>query len=388
MISIARRNLFAEKVKLIISVGGVTFSTFLILTLLGIYSGITLQITQYINKTAADIWVTEEGVTDMFHSSSLLADNLKNSIARKIGSGSKIYRLIARSTELKVRQGGILATKRQREKIKEDTDTLKAKINLVGYDTSTGVGGPWKIKEGKDVPAKGEVIIDEMIAKNKRISVGDNVEIANENFTVAGISRETNFIVQQMVFMNFDEAADLFNFKGKVNYYLVSLDDPSSVFEAREKISEGVSKVSVRTKKEWANMSAELVNESFVPIIFIIVIIGFLVGTVIVGLTVYTATMEKIREYGILKAIGVNNFTLYKIVFEQSFWTVLLGFITGGVLSLIIAPYIEGYSAIKVLISPFTFFETFIGTIFMSIMASYIPVKKIAGVDPVSVFKS
>lgn len=387
MISIARKNLFAEKVKLLISVGGVMFSTFLILTLLGIYSGITLQITRYINKAGADIWVTEEGVTDMFHSFSLLPDSLKGQIERKIEKG-KVHRLILRSTEIKVREKDVLLTKRLREKAKEEEGILKAKVNLIGYDTTSGIGGPWKIKTGKDIPGKNEVIIDEMLSKNKKINLGDSVEIAGENFTVTGISSETNLIVQQMAFMDFKEAQDLFNFKGKVNYYLVSLDDPSSVFETKEKITEGVSRVSVRTKREWAGMSAELINESFVPIIFIIVIIGFLVGTVIVGLTVYTATMEKIREYGILKAIGADNFTLYKIVFEQSFWTVLFGFITGSILSLFIAPYIESYSAIMVIISPFTILETFIGTIFMSILASYLPVRKIASVDPVSVFKS
>ncbi|MCL6096615.1 MAG: ABC transporter permease [Patescibacteria group bacterium] len=387
MVSIARKNLFTEKLKLLISVGGVMFSTFLILILLGIYSGLTIQITEYINKTQAAIWVTEEGVTDMFHSSSLLPDSLKNQIERKI-EGGKVYRLIARATELKVREEGILTTKRQREKAKEDEGILKAKVNLIGYDTATGIGGPWKIKAGKDVPGKNEIIIDEMLAKNKKIQLGDNVEIAGENFTVVGISQETNLIVQQMVFMNFEDAQDLFNFKGRVNYYLVSLDDPSRALEVKERIAQGVSKVSVKTKQEWANMSAEFINESFVPIIFIIVIIGFLVGTVVVGLTTYTATMEKIREYGILKAIGAKNVILYKIVIEQSLWTVLFGFIAGSILTLIVAPQIEHYSAVKVLFSPFTFLETFAAAILMSIIASYLPIRKIAGVDPVTVFKS
>ncbi len=387
MISIARKNLFAERLKLFISVGGVTFSTFLILILLGIYSGVTIQITQFINKAGADIWVTEEGVFDMFHSSSLLPDSLKGQIERKI-EGGKVYRLIVRATELKVREKGVLTTKRQREKAKNDEGVLKAKVNLIGYDTTTGVGGPWKIIAGKDVPGKKEVIIDEMLAKNKKINLGDNVEIANENFTAVGISAETNLIVQQMIFMNFEDAQDLFNFRGKVNYYLVTLDDPTTLIEAREKIAQGVPNVSVRTRREWANMSAELVNESFVPIIFVIVLIGFLVGTVVVGLTIYTSTMEKIREYGILKAIGAKNITLYKIVFEQGLWTVLFGFITGSIVSLFVAPYVEHYSAIKVLLSPLTFLETFIVTIIMSVIASYIPIKKIAGLDPVSVFKS
>lgn len=387
MISIARKNLFSEKLKLFISVGGVMFSTFLILVLLGIYSGITRQITQYINKTQADIWVTEQGVSDMTHSSSLLPDNLKGQIERKTENG-KAYRLIAKSTEIKVREKGVLLTKRQREKSKEDVGIVKAKVSLVGYDTSTGIGGPWKIKEGKDYPGKNEVIIDYMLSKNKKINIGDNIEIVNEDFTVVGISEETNVIVQQMIFVNFEDAQDLFNLRGKVNYYLVLLDDPSTALETKEKISQGISKVSVKTQKEWAEKSAQIVNETFVPIIFVIVIIGFLVGTVVVGLTAYTATVAKIREYGILKAIGAKNFTLYKIVIEQSFWTVLFGFILGTVLTLFITPHVEHYSAIKVLLNPGLFLGTFIATVFMSLIASYIPIKKIAGLDPVTVFKS
>src|SRR3712207_8259794 len=43
----------------------------------------------------------------------------------------------------------------------------------------------------------------------------------------------------------------------------------------------------------------------------------FVVGTAIIGLIIYTATVEKTREYGILKAIGLSNRRLYSLVFQQ-----------------------------------------------------------------------
>lgn len=387
MISIARKNLFSEKFRFLISVGGVVFSTFLILTLLGIYAGITAQMIRYVEKTTADIWITEEGVTDMSHSSSFIPDSIKSQIERKIGGG-RVYRLIARGTQLKIRPKGTLTTKRQREKTVKDENTPKAKVSLIGYDTSSGVGGAWKIREGKQTPGKKEIIIDALLAKNKRIRLGDNVEILNEDFTVVGISEETNFIVQQMVFINFDEAQDLFSMEGSVNYYLVQLDQPESRFEIKEKLDKEIPNISVRTKREWANKSAELVTETFVPIIFVIVIIGFLVGTVVVGLTIYTTTMEKIREYGILKAIGATNKTLYAIVFEQSLWTVSLGFLGGSILTLLFAPSIERYTAIGIILSPFTFIQGGVAASIMSLLASSIPIRRITGIDPVIVFKS
>lgn len=363
------------------------FSTFLILTLLGIYAGITSQMVRFIKKTAADIWITEEGVTDMSHSSSFLPDTLKSQIERKIGQGNA-YRLIARGTQLKVRPKGVLTTKRQREKTIEDEQTPQAKVSLVGYDTTSGIGGPWKIKEGKNAPGSGEIIVDALLAKNKNIRLGDNVELLNEDFTVVGISDETNFIVQQMAFIPFAEAQDLFQMTGMVNYYLVRLDHPEYQMEIKEKLDKEIPNITVRTQNEWANKSAEIVNETFVPIIFVIVIIGFLVGTVVVGLTIYTTTMERIREYGILKAIGARNAVLYKIVFEQSLWTVVLGYVNGSWLALLIAPSIERYTAVNIVLSPVTFLQAGMAALAMSFVASYIPLKRITAIDPVMVFKS
>ncbi len=45
------------------------------------------------------------------------------------------------------------------------------------------------------------------------------------------------------------------------------------------------------------------------------------VGLSVAGLTIYTATVEKSREYGILKAEGSTNRFLYRVVIEQSLVT-------------------------------------------------------------------
>lgn len=49
-----------------------------------------------------------------------------------------------------------------------------------------------------------------------------------------------------------------------------------------------------------------------------LVLIGFVIGTLVIGPTIYTARMEKRREYGVLKAIGFSNRALYEIVWRQS----------------------------------------------------------------------
>src|SRR3972149_10676497 len=72
MVSLARRNLFQEKARLLISVGGVAFALLLVLALDGLVAGSLAQITAYINSTGADVYVAQSGVRTMHMSASAL----------------------------------------------------------------------------------------------------------------------------------------------------------------------------------------------------------------------------------------------------------------------------------------------------------------------------
>src|SRR3972149_6201543 len=72
MVSVARRNLFQEKARLLISVGGVAFALLLVLALDGLVAGSMAQITAYINHSGADVYVAQAGVRTMHMSSSAL----------------------------------------------------------------------------------------------------------------------------------------------------------------------------------------------------------------------------------------------------------------------------------------------------------------------------
>src|SRR5512139_1348382 len=80
MIRLAHRNLFQNKIRLLISAGGVALSLLLILALDAIFSGVEQRVTAYIDNSGADIWVSQEDVFNMHMASSSLPD----SVARKV----------------------------------------------------------------------------------------------------------------------------------------------------------------------------------------------------------------------------------------------------------------------------------------------------------------
>src|SRR3972149_10611574 len=63
---------------------------------------------------------------------------------------------------------------------------------------------------------------------------------------------------------------------------------------------------------------------------FLTAVLGLAVGGAIVGQTIYTNTMEHLRELGTLKAIGAKNSDIYKMIFIQTGISVIIGYAAGS----------------------------------------------------------
>jgi putative ABC transport system permease protein len=74
---------------------------------------------------------------------------------------------------------------------------------------------------------------------------------------------------------------------------------------------------------------------------FLTVFLGCLVGVVVVAQTLYTSTMEHIKEFGTLKAIGGSNGDIYKILARQATLSAVIGFVLGAVPSFLLRPVVE-----------------------------------------------
>src|SRR5574341_1852495 len=69
---LARRNLFQDKTRLILSVGGVALAVMLILVLNGFLTGMNRQITSYLNRSPGSLIVAQKGVSNLLGATSLL----------------------------------------------------------------------------------------------------------------------------------------------------------------------------------------------------------------------------------------------------------------------------------------------------------------------------
>ena len=325
---------------------------------------------EYIQNLPADLWVGQAGSRDMFHSVSILS--LQDEERIKAVDGVKEVASFS-GRQLLFRIKG------------EEVPTY-----IVGYDVARGVGGPLRVIEGKDRPSKGEIIIDTVLAKNKKIRMGDTLKIGEEEeFRVSGISEGGNVILYQYSFIIKEDAERLFKLENVTNYFLITLESDADRMAVAKKIEEAVAGVNVFTKEAFVNKNSEIIRETFLPIILVLSLIGFAVGVMVIGLMIFTATIEKSREYGVLKAIGFKNRQLYILVVEQALILSSVGYAIGVVFALGTSVVLGEFIAEFV-----TYFRisdvaaVFGASILMAVFAAYVPARKIARINPAEVFKS
>lgn len=367
---ITRQNLLAEKTRFLISVGGIALSVFLISFLLSLFQGWQQSVGRFVEDVEADIWVAREGTTDFLNAASILPADMQSGLAG-LPDVEDVDALIVRPMNFNA--GG-----------------KKEGAHLVGYE-SDGAGGPTNVRDGKETPGLNEVIVESAYAKKMGIGVGDTLEGSGQALAVVGISTGGDFVFSQTVFVSIETAREMLAMAELSTFFLLhaaqgtDLEELSTVVEQ----DEAFPGVAAFTGDEFADETRDRIMSNIVPILVVILFLAFVVGVAITGLTIYNAVLEKSREYGILKATGFTNAYLYRLVAEQSLVTGLLGFVIGAGATFLATRFIADLVPQFVTLLRFQdILLVLLATLVMSTIAALMPVRRIAGVDPVAVFKA
>lgn len=367
-VPVARRNLLSDKTRLAISIAGVAVAILLILTLLAVYKGSVDQAAAYVSHVDADVWVGQAGTHDMFHTFSLVPTSLVGELS-SIEGVSEAHPLVSRTTSIPI-------------------DGKENSINVIGYHPANGAGGPFEIAEGRGDPQPGEIIADKVTMKTNGLHLGDSIDIEGKPHEIIGVSQGTSVLVSQYAFVDIEETRAFLG-PDRANFILLKAAGPGTAEQLKQRIEELYPGLAVFTKSDFAFNNSAVIRNSFLPILAVLVVIAFIIGVAIVGLVVYSATLERKREYGILKAIGATRRQLYMIVFKQAVLSSIAGYLVGLLLAFGVIWLVGQIVAqISMAFSWTHFLAAFVSALAMSFLASYVPARKVNRIDPVVVFKA
>ncbi len=298
MTSIAWKNLAGERTRFAISVAGVAFSVVLVVILRGLYAGVIADATRYVRSSGADLWVAQEGTPgDFLQSRSILPVDDRSRIERVPG--------VAQAAPLLSRPVGLQLGGRD------------ADLFLLGIAPGSRVGWPEAVRNGRVLPGPGAVVIDRVFAKNFGVEEGDTLPIGPNGLRVVDVVSGGNAFAFQFAWANLSDVSAISGAEGFVSYFFVTTEGADAATVGR-RIVRDVAGTQVFPGRELAERNADNLREGFLPVLLVLVIVAFVVGTAIIGLIIYTATVEKTKEYGVLKAIGFSNRQLYTVVLQQS----------------------------------------------------------------------
>ena len=379
MLLVARKNLFSERTRLAIAVGGIALSVFLISLLLSLYRGWDEKVGKFVEDSDVDVWVGAVGTKDFMRAASLVplegsSEAFDNSVPIKEWAPVIVRPMVGVKVEF------------PRD---PDNPGTELDIHLIGYDVRTGLGGPIKVVKGKEAPGPGEIIIDKALSSRYNIDLDDVISAGGKEWTVVGISQGGDFVASQTVFVSLEQAQETLQMEGQATFIVFDLFETVDEEQFAADVATLAPGAVGFTRNQFAANTREVILGEVLPILTMVLALAFVVGLAVSGLTIYTATIEKSREYGILKAVGFKNSYLYRLVFEQSMVTGALGFIIGIGLTLLFGPLFgDRVPQFVTLVRWQDVLAVFGATVLMSLFAGYVPVRRLAAIDPVAVFRA
>lgn len=225
------------------------------------------------------------------------------------------------------------------------TDGTFQTCNVVGLDDATLIGGPPVMLEGKieDLRRSDSVIVDIDGAQDKLgkpspipggkpipLKVGDNLELNDLRAIVVGIAKVTRtFQSQPVIYTTYSRAKRYAPKERKLlSFVLVKAKKGQDLAGLTRRIRENTG-LAAYTQAEFMTLTYQyFMHNTGIPINFgISVLLGFIVGAAIAGQTFYNFTLENLRQFGVLKAMGTSNWTLLRMILLQA---VLVGGIGYG----------------------------------------------------------
>jgi len=265
------------------------------------------------------------------------------------------------------------------------------KKEVIGYIAGIGstaeMGGPWRMAAGSPSPEPGEAVIPKSLAESQKLRIGDRVQVLEKWFKISGLSLETEGIATNFIVMNIKDAHSLHSQQGAANYLLVRAKEGNSSLELTRRIEEQVPQISVFSRQVFAENDRQIAIQMGMDIIKAMSVAAMVIGLMVIMLTIYTATVEKSREYGILKAIGAGNFQLFGVVLIQSLVSTLTGFLVGTAVTWGVSKLVAVLTPkVYILLEPAPVGQTFLLILGMALVASLLPTWRIARTDPMVVF--
>ena len=370
---LAQRNLFHDKVRLTVTLTGIVFSVVLIVVQLGLFIGFTTATSNLIDHSGADLWITSKNVP--YVEQGVAFSERKLNQVRAVPGVADAQKIIAHWTQWKRHDGG------------------QESVQVVGINVDDQLERPWNLLAGRveDLKSPDAVILDELYKQKLGVThLGEVFEIGGYRARVVGFTRGIrSFTTSPYVFTSFKNAQDFTGLREDQTLFILVKVTPGADHErVRRALLAHVADVDVLTSAQFSRLTTFywMFTTGAGVAVLIAAVLGLVVGFVVVAQTIYATTMDHIREYGTLKAMGAPNSYVYKVIMKQAAISAVIGYALGMFVSVFVVHGSQKGGAAILMPTPMAVGMFFL-TLLMCVGAALVSINKVTRIDPAMVFK-
>ncbi len=416
----ARYHLF----KFLSSTVGVGLILMVVLTIGGIIRGVILDSSTIVEKTGADLWVTQKDWLGPFVEISRFPERYYHAIAAMYGveEASPLVmawdhvRLPIRPTPLMkfMYMNALIGTRTMVQpgwmQIPHDQRFI-----VIGYEPGD-IGGPPVIVAGRGIEASHYEIVADV---KTGLRVGQRIRLGDFYYTVVGLTKNvTGFTADPVIYATLDDAqnilfepdpdllrnirrrdeAELLSAAGAdpgeqhamaeraaglaqnvqfVNAIAVKVEPGVPVGEVANEISHW-KHLQVYTAAREVNMQLMGSNRLILLQLSLFRLILLLIAGVVIGLIMYTFTLDKLKQIALMKLLGTQSRRIYAMILQQALLMGVLSTVLGAVIEKASEPYFPR----RVVATADDVLQLLVVVAVITVLASLLAIRRAMRVDP------
>ncbi|MCK9538883.1 ABC transporter permease [Dokdonella sp.] len=370
---LAWRNLSHERTRFIATLVGIAFSVVLMGAQLGLLIGFAQTASTLVEHADADLWVLPLGTSNSDIAGRIPIRRRYEALA--VPGVASVDEYMVQFAFWRKPDGG------------------SESVIVTGYSLASGRGGPWAMVEGTraDLQIDDGVIIDRLYQDKLGVhGLGQVVEINNQRVRVVGFTDGIRTFTQSpYIFTTHARAQRLARFSPEeTTYLLVKLAKGADIDVVRRDLAARLPWVEVLPSGEFARRTQSywLITTGAGAALLLAAALGLLVGTVIVGQTLYASTLDRLAEYATLRAMGADRSYLNRVIVKQAALSAVIGYAIGLAVTLAMVAYTRTGN-VAMALPPWSLLLLAVLTLLMCLAGALISIRRITRLDPTLVFQ-
>ena len=375
MPNLAIRNLLHDKLRSAMTVAGVAFAVTLVFVQVGLFLGLLHNASVTIENIDADLWVTSRNTPNVDFAHGFPEGYVQR--VRSVAGVERADNLLVQFLNMTFPSGA------------------EEGLLVYGLEDFSRWRIPWSVESGDLADLRrGDYMFLDASAERRYgpFAVGDRREVMGYRLKIIGRTREAlSFTTTPIGFLDYRLVQKLAGERmtGRTTYILVRAEEGADLATVKAEIQRRLPHNDVYTRDEWAQRSRRywVASTGLGLNMYLTVFLGCLVGVVVVAQTLYTSTLEHLKEFGTVKAIGGSNADIYRILGTQAAIAAVVGFVAGGGFALALGPAMAGIG-LKLIVPPSLGAVVFAGTLVLCLASAFVSFRKVAAIDPALVFRA